>query len=207
MISSLSDSIARLRSLTQVSVQPLWHWCQADLSLEEARSGWMDWAIAPLNDRDHVAWARGRKMLWLGQRIIIPTTLQGYSIEGFELRLSLTWWAESARIFVDGELVQEGDLFDHSARVLLSRSVQPGEAIEVLIQLVSPGHDDGALVKALCVYERVDEAGDFCPEPGFVADELAVLQEYVGRLLPERPLAGISKSAGELAECVAGIDW
>jgi alpha-mannosidase len=193
---SLSDSIAHLRNLTQVSVQSLWHWCLADLSLESARSGWQDWAIAPLNGREHVAWARGRQMIWLGQRIVVP--LQDYSLEGFELRLSLTWWAESARIFVNGVLVQEGDLFDHSARVLLSGAVEPGEAIEVLIQLVSPGHDDGALVKAICVYERVD-GEEFSPEPGFVADELAVLQAYVTQFLPER--------LGELAEGVAGIDW
>jgi alpha-mannosidase len=200
---SLSDSIAHLRALTQESVQTLWHWGLAKLSLEEARSGWEKWAIAPLNARDHVAWARGRQRIWLGQRVIVPTALQGYPLVGFELRLSLTWWAESARIFVNGALVQEGDLFDHSARVLLSASVAPGEAIEVLIELVSPGHDEGALVKAICLYERTDEradeGGEFSPEPGFVADELAVLQAYVAQFLPER--------LGEVAERVAGIDW
>jgi alpha-mannosidase len=193
---SLSDSIAHLRNLTQESVQLLWHECLADWSLEEARSSWQDWAIAPLNAREHVAWVRGRQRIWLGQRIVVPMALQGYSLEGFELKLSLTWWAELARIFVNGVLVQEGDLFDHSARVLLSQSVEPGEAIEVLIELVSPGHDEGALVKAICIYERADELS---PEPGFVADELAVLQEYVAQFLPER--------LGELAERVAEIDW
>jgi alpha-mannosidase len=198
---SLPDSIARLRALTQESVQSLWHWCLVQglaVSLEEARSTWQDWAIAPLNARDHVAWAKGRQRIWLGQRVIVPMALQGYSVAGFELRLSLTWWAESARIFVNGALVQEGDLFDHSARVLLSQSVEPGEAIEVLIELVSPGHDEGALVKAICIYERADQ-GEFSPEPGFVADELAVLQEYVAQFLPERLV--------ELTERVAEIDW
>lgn len=184
---SLAAAIAQLRNLTQVSVQPLWHQCFLNLSTAEAlQTSWEDWAIAPLNTRDHVAWARGQQAIWLGQEIVVPITLQGYPLDGFELRLSLTWWAESAEIFVNGKLVQEGDLFDHSARIVLSRSVQPGEAIAVLIHLVSPGHDEGALVKSLCVYERVDQSVNSCPEPGFVADELAVLQEYLTQFLPER---------------------
>jgi alpha-mannosidase len=184
---SLADAIAQLRNLTQFSVQTLWHQCFLKLSVAEAlQASWEDWAIAPLNTRDHIAWARGQQTVWLGQKIVVPTTLQGYSLAGFELRLSLTWWAELAEIFVNGELVQEGDLFDHSARIVLSGAVQPGEAIAVLIRLVSPGHDEGALVKSLCVYERVDQSVSVCPEPGFVADELAVLQEYLTRFLPER---------------------
>jgi alpha-mannosidase len=171
------------------------------------QASWEDWArcfadtarVAPLNTRDHIAWARGQQTICLGQEIIVPSALQGYSLEGLELRLSLTWWAEVAQIFVNGELIQEGDLFDHSARVVLSKAVQPGEAIAVLIHLVSPGHDEGALVKSLCVYERADQSVDTCPEPGFVADELAVLQEYLTQFLPEQ--------LEELTENVAQINW
>ncbi|MCY7284188.1 MAG: alpha-mannosidase, partial [Cyanobacteria bacterium CAN_BIN43] len=197
---SLSAAIAQLRSLTQVSVQPFWHQCFLDLSIAEAlQASRDDWTTAALNARDHIAWARGQQTVWLGQEIIVPTTLQGYPLEGFELRLSLTWWAETAEIFVNGERVQEGDLFDHSARIVLSNAVQPGEAIAVLIRLVSPGHDEGALVKSLCVYERAEQSVDSCPEPGFVADELAVLQEYLTQFLPER--------LEEFIETVAQINW
>ncbi len=197
---SLADAIAQLRHLTQISVQSLWHQCFLNLSTAEAlQANWEDWAIAPLNTREHIAWARGQQTIWLGQKITVPTTLEGYPLAGFGLRLSLTWWAESAEIFVNGELVQEGDLFDHSARIVLSEAVHPGEAIAVVIRLVSPGHDEGALVKSLCVYERGDQSINSCPEPGFVADELAVLQEYLTQFLPERLEA--------FTENVAQINW
>lgn len=196
---SLAEAIAQLRRLTQVSVQSLWHQCCLDLSADEALlASWEDWAIAPLNTREHIAWARGQQAIWLGQKIIVPTALQGYPLADFSLRLSLTWWAETAQIFVNGKLVQEGDLFDHSARIILSEAVQPGEAIAVLIHLVSPRHDEGALVKSVCIYERADQSIS-CPEPGFVADELAVLQEYLTQFLPER--------LEEFTENVARINW
>jgi alpha-mannosidase len=199
---SLTDAIAHLRSLTQLSIQSQWHFCQEDLPVEQAlMADWSTWAIAPLNDRAHIAWPKGRQVMWLGQRWLLPQDLRGYSLAGLSLRLSLTWWAESAEIFVNGDRVQAGDLFDHSARVLLSQAVQPGEAIlpgrgsaiGVAIRLVSPGHDDGALVKSICVYERENQPD--CPEPGFVADELAVLQRYVTQFVPER-----------LGELVGAID-
>jgi alpha-mannosidase len=65
------------------------------------------------------------------------------------LRLALTWWADSAQVYVNGELVVEGDLFDCSPRVLLSRGVTPGEEFIVAVRLKSPGHSEGALVRSL----------------------------------------------------------
>jgi alpha-mannosidase len=176
------DPIAQLRSLTQISVQTNWHQCEAELSHAQALQDWATWAIAAQNTRDHIAWSKGRREIWLGQRLVIPKSLQGYPLEGLTLRLSLTWWAELAQIFVNGALVQAGDLFDHSARVCLSEGATEGEAIAVTIRLISPAHDDGALVKSVCVYERAESD---CPEPGFVADELTVLQEYLTQFAPE----------------------
>ena len=94
--------------------------------------------------------------MWLGQLFVIPQTLQGYPLAGLALRLALTWWAEDTQIFVNGQLVQEGDLFDCSARVLLSEAAVPGEKISVALRLVSPGHDIGALMRSCCVYESTD---------------------------------------------------
>ena len=39
------------------------------------------------------------------------------------------------------------------ARVILSPSVILGEMVTVAIRLVSPGHDDGALVRSHLIYE------------------------------------------------------
>jgi alpha-mannosidase len=66
--------------------------------------------------------------------------------------------------------------------VLLSQEVTPGEEFIIALRLVSPGHDDGALVRSLLVYESTDYNR---PDPGFVADELAVIQLYLQRFAPQ----------------------
>jgi alpha-mannosidase len=195
----IAEAIAKLRQLTQVNVQTQWHYCLADLAVSEATQGdrWQSWAIADLNAREHIAWTKGREILWLGQQFVIPSNLQGYPITGLELRLALTWWAELAQIFINGKLVQEGDLFDHSARILLSPSAQTGEVINVAIRLVSPNHDDGALVRSLLLYET--PLSSDAVEPGFVANELAVLQTYVSAFQPEK--------VADVVTAIEQIDW
>ncbi|MEP0868531.1 alpha-mannosidase [Trichocoleus desertorum AS-A10] len=204
----ISEAITQLRQLTQLNVQTGWHLCGEDLAIAEANQPqrWQSWPLVTLNAREHVAWSEGRQVLWLGQSLVIPVDLQGYPLEGLVLRLALTWWAESAQIFVNGQLVQEGDLFDCSARILLSAAAQPGETITVALRLVSPGHDDGALVRSLCVYEVASGSaasssavlGDRV-EPSFVADELMVLQQYLTAFAPEKLV--------DLAAAIAELDW
>jgi alpha-mannosidase len=155
----INDAIERLRVLTQVDVQNGWRCCAQDLSVTVATQSqdWNDWSIAELNPKEYIVWSAGRQVMWLSQRLVIPQDLQGYPLAGLALRLVLTWWAESAQIFVNGQLVQEGDLFDSSARVLLSSAVVPGDEIEVALRLVSPGHDIGALMRSTVVYEATEE--------------------------------------------------
>lgn len=205
---AISPSLAQLRACTQVDIQNGW------LSLEQGEQGKQEEqgaksflpftslgaAFSPypasLNAKGHIAWSKGKRVLWLVQKLAIAQSLNNYPLEGLCLRLALTWWAESARIYVNGQLVQEGDLFDCSTRLLLSPSATPGSEITVALQLVSPAHDDGALVRSLLLYESND---DDRLEPGFVADELAVLQCYLESFTPEKlPI---------LAAAVAEIDW
>ncbi|MBD2744079.1 alpha-mannosidase [Coleofasciculus sp. FACHB-1120] len=196
--SLLSEAIEKLSAMTQVNVQTRWRYCAADLTADTVRQSdfGTDWLSVELNARGHIAWEAGQKVLWLSQKLIIPQDLHLYPLSGLALRLVLTWWAEDAQIFVNGVKVQAGDLFDCSTRVLLSPAVTPGEEITVALRLVSPGHDDGALVRSLCVYEfTTDER----IEPGFVADELAVLQRYLKTFEPEK--------LDILASAVAEIDW
>ena len=187
----IQTAIQQLRSLTQITVQGAWHRCMQDLGTEQAinPNTWTHWPIVALNDRDHIAWPKGRQVLWLGQRFQMPDHLKGYPLTDLLVRLSLTWWAEDAQIFVNGERVQCGDLYDCSARILLQSPVVTGDEITVALRLVSPGHDDGALVKSVMVYEK--EATQAIPEPGFVADELAVLTHYLQTFHPEQ-LAAIA---------------
>jgi alpha-mannosidase len=183
----ISAAIAQLRRLTQLNVQSGWrsHWGDFPTSQAPEADSWQSWAAVSLNDRGHVAWDKGEKVLWLGQRVVVPPQLQGYAIEGLTLRLDLGWWAIDTQIYVNGELVQQGDLFDASTRILLSPSATAGDAFNVAIRLVSPGHDPGALVRSLCQYERADHSLN-PPEPSFVADELAVLQTYLATFAPEQ---------------------
>jgi alpha-mannosidase len=150
----------------------------------------------PLSNRRHIAWDKGKKVLWLQQKLVVPPHLHRYPLAGLSLRLALTWWAESAQIYINDELVQEGDLFDCSTRILLSSSATPGEEFSISLRLVSPNHDDGALVRSLCLYESNDPED---PEPGFVADELAVIQKYLEAFHPEQ--------LPTLAAAAAQINW
>jgi alpha-mannosidase len=182
---TIQTAVQRLKDLTQRSLQAAWHMTHENLSQAAVlgQNDWQQWPIAATNARDHIAWARGQKSLWLCQQIVVPETLHGFPLAGLTLQLSLTWWAEVVAIYVDGELRQEGDLFDYFGRLKLSDRVTPGDTFHVAIYLVSPGHDDGALVRSAVMYESADPA---LPEPGFVADELTVLQTYADKLAPDK---------------------
>lgn len=202
-------AIEKLRQLTQVSVQSNWHYWEAEikpnsnLKAEVSKldpiapnQTWQSWPVAELNSKAHISWLRGRRVLWLRQKIVVPHNLHGYPLEGLALRLSLAWWAEDVQIFVNDRLVGAGDLFDYFTRVLLSESVIPGEEFSIALRLVSPNHDSGALVRSICIYES---NCDRDPEPGFVADELAVLQRYSENLY--------LYIIDVLTEAIGQIDW
>ncbi|MHC0065420.1 alpha-mannosidase [Nostoc sp. UIC 10890] len=180
----ISQAIEQLRSFCQVNLQSTWLYQESDLIITDVVAADLShWQPVELNAKEHIAWTGGKKVLWLVQRLVVPQDLQGYSLAGLSLRLALVWWADSAEIYVNGELVLEGDLFDCSPRVLLSRGVKPGEEFIVALRLVSPGHCDGALVRSLLVYESTVDNN---PDPGFVADELAVVQLYLEKFAPEK---------------------
>ncbi len=179
----ISATVEKLRSYSQVNIQADWRCCLDDLPIAEiTQAHWLN-CLVRLNAKGHIAWLAGQQVLWLTQRLVIPHDLQGYPLDGLSLRIALTWWAETAQIFVNGVEVQEGDLFDCSTRLLLSPSVTPGEEFTVALRLVSPGHDDGALVRSLCVYESTSNDR---LDPGLIADELGVLQRYLETFEPEK---------------------
>jgi alpha-mannosidase len=198
---SIKRTIVQLRSLTQVELQAHWRMSARDLASQQATraESWQGWPIAPLNSRQHVAWGKGRQIRWLAQQVIVPAQVREFPIAGMALRLALTWWAEDAQIFVNGSLVQSGDLFDCQTRILLGETVQPGDRFDIAIRLVSPGHDDGALVRSTALYENLDGSLTPSPEPGFVADELEVLQVYLEKFAPEQ--------LATLTDAIALIDW
>ncbi|MGK7962616.1 alpha-mannosidase [Crocosphaera sp.] len=176
----ISEIIEKLHQLTQVNVQNHWLGISEAIDINNIEVDKLE-LITPDN-KGYLTWAAGNKVQWLVQKFVIPRDLNGYPLQGLSLRLSLVWWAEIAEIFVNGKLVQEGDLFDSLARVLLTNSAQIGQAFWVYLRLVSPGHDIGALMKSQLIYESSYNTID----PGFVADEIAVLLNYFSKFEPEK---------------------
>jgi len=171
---SLENTLNQLRQLNTQNIQSSWAWHDQDITATDvfSREALSQWKASPLNDRQHIAWDKGLQVRWLTQTITIPTDFHGYPLTGLTLRLSLTWWAEDAQIYVDGALVQSGDLFECFTRICLSEQVQPNDTFQIAIRLVSPNHDDGALVRSHLTYELT---GQPTPEPSFIADELTAL--------------------------------
>jgi alpha-mannosidase len=196
----IETAIAHLRELTQLDCQANWRMSFEDAVVEIQCDPhqWINWPTAPLNDRHHIAWPAGRQVLWLVQAIKMPTVLTAaeYSLAGFTARLTMTWWAEQADVYVNGQLVQQGDLFDTSARIVLTESLVPGTNVMVAVRLISPAHDAGALVRSHFLCEP--SMGDLI-DPGMVADELAVLKTYVS--------AFRSDNLETLAAAVTSISW
>ncbi len=180
--SRIQACIDRLTALSQLDLQDNWQISAMNPEVQP------NWAKADRNAKDHIAWPRGKQARWLKQTIVTPSALpiddmgkQGYPIEGLRLKVELTWWAELAEVYVDGEMVQAGDLFDCTTKLVLTERALPGQTFELLVYLVSPGHDDGALVKT----RLLTESATAQPEPAFVAQELAVLLRYVQAFRPE----------------------
>lgn len=173
----IQTTLTRLRQLNTQNIQAKWQLCRQDIETTSLPphqpDGPTQWPTATLNDREHIAWERGLNVLWLYQAITVPSDFFGYPLTGLTLRLALTWWAEDAQIYVDGAPAQSGDLFECFTRLCLSDQVTPGQVFHVAIRLVSPGHDDGALVRSQLIYEL--PATNPTAEPSFVADEIEVL--------------------------------
>ncbi len=187
----LKSILECLRGLSQQSNISGWRYWPADLDISEAlQADLQTWVSGEVNEKQYLTWPAGQ-VQWLGQVITVPSQLQGYPTHLQTLRLSLVWWSIDVQIYVNGQLVQAGDLFDARVRVLLGAAVQPGDAWDVRIRLVSPGHDPGALMQSIAIYESDDPSQ---PEPGFIADELAVLDAY----LPHHP---------EIEKVLQSIDW
>jgi len=180
-LSNLPGLQAFLRHCNQRSLQSGWFAYPSEGASEPLNP-----TPLPLNDRGHIAWEKGRSVLWLGQDVVIPETWNGYPLRGLTAKLALTWWAEEAIVFVDGRAVQAGDLFDCSARMVLTDRVRGGECFRIRVRLVSPGHDPGALVKSQLELEDLREnvPGNL-PEPSWLAEELAIVEAYLQTHAPE----------------------
>ena len=171
--------VDQLRQLCRQNCQGNWH-CLPDAPW--AISNWQDYSLGNVNEKGYLIWGKGEKIQWFAQTFTIPEALADYPLDSFALRLALTWWAKDAKIFVNEQLMQAGDLFDSKARILLTDHAQVGEIFTVALQLISPGHDIGGLMQSELIFEREYPALD----PGFIADEIEVLSLYITQFEPEK---------------------
>jgi alpha-mannosidase len=123
-------------------------------------------------DNDGVFWEMGNKPCTIKQQIVIPTDVNGYKTQGMSLKLWLFWQANEAKIYIDGKLAQEGDLFDCNTRIDLLNTVQGEESFEVRIDFISPDMLKGLLLKSKLMFENYEGI-----DPSFVADELEVVSK------------------------------
>jgi alpha-mannosidase len=191
MSDSLTKTLDKLRHLVQKDVRKNWLCCLEDFI--SPPTDFTTWQPVQLNEKGYIVWEAGGRVCWLAQQFVIPSNLNGYPLNGLSLRLVLMWWADDAKIFVNSQLVQEGDLFESSVRILLTEAAIPGEKFTVTLRLVSPGHDIGGLMRSFLVYSKQgiinkeeEAVNQSLPDPGFIADEIAVLHRYWQAFEPEK---------------------
>ncbi|XTZ12904.1 MAG: hypothetical protein ACP8RL_04485 [cyanobacterium endosymbiont of Rhopalodia inflata] len=175
----ITEILDKLRQLTQIDIQSSWLSISDTISFDSIDID----AGKPvnLNEKGYIVWPAGRQVKWLAKKLIIPQEIRGYPLSGLTVKLALTWWAEKAEIFINKQLVQEGDLFDSSARILVSPYAKPREEFLILLRLVSPSHDIGGLMSSKLIYET--DIGLI--DPGFIADELTILYNYLSAFEPQ----------------------
>ncbi|PAX60406.1 alpha-mannosidase [Brunnivagina elsteri] len=181
---SIIAAIEQLRSHCQVDIQNTWRYSEVDFPPDEVfASDISTWELAILNEKAHIPRDKGRKVLWLAQTIVVSKNLHScYPLQDLSLRLALIWWADTAQVYVNGKLAAAGDLFDFSPRVLLSHAVTPGNKFTVAVRLITPAHDNGALMRSHLLYENTNNNS---LDAGFIADEIAVIQKYLETFAPE----------------------
>lgn len=190
LISEIQATLQHLYKLTKIDIQPNWYITQENLTTPP--NNFNHCLQATPNHQGYITWEKGSKTQWFLQNITIPESLYNYSIAGFSLRLELTWWSELAEIYINGNLLRQGDLFDCCCRLLLTPTAIPGETISIAVKLVSPNHDLGALMCSRCIYEKATD-------PGFIADEITILTNYLQLFDPDK-LEIVAKQ-------LATIDW
>ena len=169
------------------------------------QSNLFHWQPIQLNDKQQVVWNEGKHILWLGQKFTVPESLYDYPLNGLCARLSLTWWADAVEVYLNGNLLSAGDLFDCSPRLLLSQGVKSKDEFFIVLRLVSPGHCDGALMHSQMIFESGDDI-----DPGLIANELAIAQTR-GKNLSSTEWNRLVTEVEELINFSCGIktqsDW
>lgn len=113
----------------------------------------------------------------------LPGSINALRLERVTVRLSLTWWAELAEVWVNGQRVRVGDLFDQKCCVILGAELNPGVVFDLEVRLWKPKHDCLAFPRAEILIEY-----PFAPcDPGKLATEMEVVAICLPVLGRENP--------------------
>ena len=168
---NLTQAINQLRSRSHLSILSNW----------ERQNSQGVWENLPIvnskQNKPILSFLQREENIHLKQTWQVPETYAGLPTLGAIIRLNLIWWADICEVWVNGEKVQEGDLFDQKCRLLLAGK----NLYELEIKLNSPKHDIGALQLSELTFEYPHQACD----PHKFADELAVLQAYMPILVKQ----------------------
>jgi len=169
-----------------LDLQPLWQGLQPGGGSGPALGG--EWGLRHRPDwaaRGLIIWPRGGQWRHLHLRCPCPEPWRPLAA-GARARLVLRWWADRAELWVDGQRVHSGDLFDTACRWPLPERWWQGEALDLELRLRSPVHDDGALMTSRIELEPLDSA-----------DPLGLLAATAGELRALRRAHGHGEAPGE----------
>lgn len=175
LIADLIGIIEQLRSRSQLSILAGWQ-------RQDSQSNWQPLAL--VNSQKNIpmlAFLKQEQNIHIKQIWQVPESYAGLNTRGAAIYLHLTLWADWWAVFINGQQVQEGDLFDQKCRLLLT-DCAAGQEFVIELKLNSPKHDIGALQRSQIVWEYAHQAGD----PQRFADELAVLEIYLPILIREQ---------------------
>jgi alpha-mannosidase len=175
LITDLNSAIEQLRSRSQLSLLAGWQ-------RQDAQNNWQTLEVTnSQKNMPMIAFLKQEQDIHIRQIWRVPEVYAGIDTSGAAVYLHLTWWVDWCVVFINGQQVQEGDLFDQKCRLLLS-DCAAGQEFVIELKLNSPKHDIGALQRSHIVLEYAHQACD----PQKFADELAVLQVYLPILIREQ---------------------
>ncbi len=171
-VKNLTQVIAQLRSRSRLSILSDWQ--------RQDEHG--EWKTLPtVNSKQNkpmLSFLPREENIYLKQIWQVPEIYAGLPTLGAIIRLNLIWWADICEVWINGEKVQEGDLFDQKCRLLLTKEAELNQEFILEIKLNSTKHDIGAVQLSEIVFEYSHQSCD----PDRLATELEILQTYIPTL-------------------------
>jgi alpha-mannosidase len=173
LIENLTEVIAELKLRSHLSILSsiLSNWQR-----QNQNGVWEN--VATVNSKQNkpmLSFLQREENIHLRQIWEVPETYAGLSTSGATIRLSLIWWVDCCEVWINGNKVQEGDLFDQKCHLLLTDKAKSNDRFILEIKLNSPKHDIGALQLSELIFEYPHQQCD----PDQFATELEVLQTYI----------------------------